>query len=106
MAREMTDQNRIEKWLVENEKRFRAMIENSSDCIALLDEDGGVLYASPSTTRVLGYPVEEFVGLNALSLIHPDDSERLRELFSNMIRDSGGSFTTEFRYRNHDSSWK
>lgn len=106
MTREITDQKRIEKWLVENEKRFRAMIENSSDCIALLDAEGGVLYASPATTRVLGYSVDEFVGLNALSLIHPDEFERMRKHFSNLIKDPGGSFTTEFRYRHHDGSWK
>jgi len=38
-----------------SERRFRALIENSSDAIALTDPEGRISYASPSTLRVLGY---------------------------------------------------
>jgi PAS domain S-box-containing protein len=106
MTREITDQKRMEKWLVENEKRFRAMIEHSADCIALLDASAEVLYASPSTTRVLGYPLGDYVGRNAMSLVHPDDIERVRQHFSELVRQPGHIMTQEFRHRHLDGSWK
>jgi PAS domain S-box-containing protein len=59
----------------QTEKRFRALIENSSDAVLLMNPHGGVLYASPSTARVLGYSPEEMTGGNAFDLIHPDDRE-------------------------------
>jgi PAS domain S-box-containing protein len=59
------------------EKRFRALIENSSDAISLIDAQGGVLYASASTSRILGYGYREFVGCNCLALVHPDDVDSM-----------------------------
>ncbi|HWB83075.1 MAG TPA: ATP-binding protein [Bryobacteraceae bacterium] len=56
------------------EKRFRALIENNSDAISLLDADGRTLYASESTTRVLGYGPQEFVGRRCVEQVHPEDT--------------------------------
>src|SRR5205085_12259846 len=50
--------------LPRSEKRFRILIENNADAIALTDANGIVTYANPSTRRVLGYLPEELVGRN------------------------------------------
>ncbi|MCG8563599.1 MAG: PAS domain S-box protein [Desulfobacterales bacterium] len=41
-----------------SEKHFRAVTENSSDLIAVLDGAGRIRYTSPSVTRLLGYKAE------------------------------------------------
>ena len=56
-----------------SERRFRALVEESWDAIALFAGDGTILYGSPATTRLLGYELTEFVGRNAMELIYPDD---------------------------------
>src|SRR5947199_92840 len=38
---------------------FHALVENSSDAIALLDANGVIRFASRSSARVLGYALEE-----------------------------------------------
>ena len=49
------DSNRLARAELEaSERRFRALIENSSDVVTLIDADGTILYDSPSSTRVLG----------------------------------------------------
>ena len=48
------------------EKRFRALIENSSDAVTLLNSEGRFLYISASAQRVLGYAPEELVGQKRL----------------------------------------
>jgi PAS domain S-box-containing protein len=60
------------------EKRFRALVENSSDAIALTDPQGRILYASRSTARVVGYKPEEVTGRNAVDFVHAEDRSRLR----------------------------
>jgi len=105
-AREITDQRQMEKWLMETERRFRAMIEKTSDCIALLDVNGQVLYSSPSIGRVLGYSPEEFAGQNLLSLVHPDDAQRISETFFNLIKIRNATLTSEFRCRTSAGTWK
>jgi diguanylate cyclase (GGDEF)-like protein len=41
-------------------------------CI-LIDRDLAIRWVTPSITTFLGYPVEEFVGMNALDVLHPDE---------------------------------
>ncbi|HEY1755444.1 MAG TPA: PAS domain S-box protein [Bryobacteraceae bacterium] len=57
----------------DTEKRFREMIENSSDAVLLMSPRGEVSYASPSTARVLGHAPGEIIEGNYFDLIHPDD---------------------------------
>lgn len=51
-VRDVTDRIRIER-------RFRTLIEASSDMVFVLDETGRVNYASPSVERVLGYDPDD-----------------------------------------------
>ena len=37
---------------------YRALIENSSDAIFLVNAETEIMYASPSTAKVLGYQPE------------------------------------------------
>lgn len=59
--------------LVQSEKKFRALIENSVDAVAILSPVGKPLYVSTSVRQVLGYTDEEILNLDIFSLIHPDD---------------------------------
>lgn len=85
--------------------RFRAIIEKSYDALALIDAEGVVHYASPSTVRILGYTPEEFVGRAVFELAHPDDTPRLQELFGNLLEHPGSSVTSQYRYQHKDGSW-
>ena len=69
------EQRRAEQALLESEKRFRALIENSSDVINLLNAKGEIAYASPSLTRVLGYAASAYVGHSLFEFVHPTDAE-------------------------------
>src|SRR5207244_13205317 len=52
---------------------FHALVEYSSDAVALLDETGAITYVSQAATRLLGYGVPELTGTNAMGFLHPDD---------------------------------
>lgn len=94
-----------EKALHQSERRFRALIENSMDGIALLDPRGLILYASPSTAQILGYASEDLIGKNGFSLMHPDDLERTAELFNRALKNPESTVRTEYRYRHQNGSW-
>jgi PAS domain S-box-containing protein len=98
-------QRQLEEALQASEKRYRALIEHSADAIGLLDARGTVLYASPSTERVLGYAAEEFVGGNVFELLHPEDLGRAQALFGGLLGRPGGTVRYCFRYRAKSGAW-
>ncbi|MCW3114595.1 MAG: hypothetical protein JWR18_2991 [Segetibacter sp.] len=90
MLLDITKRKEAEGQLVANERRFRALIENSSDGIALISAEGNLLYNSPSGKKITGYKNEEIIGTNRLKYIHPDDHEKvkisLKALFENPVK--------------------
>lgn len=63
------------------EAKFRALVQNSSDLVVLMDSDGMVEYASPSVEPMLGIP-HETRPVCVFDLVHPDDLPRARELLA------------------------
>jgi len=53
------------------EQLFRALIENSSDAIALVSEEGLFTYVSPSVEKMLGYTPDELVGRDIRDFFPP-----------------------------------
>ncbi len=89
-----------------NEERFRALIENGSDMISMVDTRGVVTYQSPSIVRTLGYVSEEIIGTNAIELIHPDDREAVLKALKNGLPLAHGPLTAQVRVRHHDGSYR
>ena len=85
--------------LHDREERFRSIIENSSDAIALLNPEGTVLYASASTRRVIGYDADECVERNFFSFVEPADIDFLRGLLQQCRTSSAPLPTFQFRLR-------
>jgi len=61
----------------ESEERYRLIAENAAELIALIDNDGRWLYASPSYERILERADLE-QGVDAFRRVHPDDAESAR----------------------------
>ncbi len=91
---------------IHSDQRFHALIEHSSDAIALLTPEGIVTYASPSTERVTGYSAEELVGRNGLTLLHPDDLQDVRQQLTALLDRPGDCITLEGRLRHADGTWR
>ena len=87
------------------EDRFRALVQHSSDIVALLDPAGLVRYVSPAVERVLGYTPGALANMNPFDLVHPDDAPRITEHFAAALTQPGVHAATECRVRHNDGSW-
>jgi PAS domain S-box-containing protein len=92
--------------LASQERRFRALIENDADGIILVDGEGVVRYASPSTERILGYSPEDLVGRPAFENMHPDELEIHRARLAQHVENPSVDVSTRFRARHKDGSWR
>lgn len=86
--------------------RFRALVEGSSDLIALVAGDGTLLYSSPSITTVLGYPPSYNIGQEIWHLLHPDDLSDAWTALTRTVEGHDEQEGTEFRLRHADGTWR
>ncbi len=86
------------------QKRFRALIENSADAITLTGLDGTLLYASPAMARMLGAAVDGWVGGSAIQFVHPDDRASVGAVMAKIREPGAGSLTVQFRALHQDGS--
>ena len=90
-----------------SEAHFRSLIENAAELIVVVDRTGHVTYASPSSTRMLGYPPELLLGQPMQELVHPDMLPAAQELFGSASRDpSWQPESFELRFRHQDGSYR
>ncbi len=101
---DITQRKQTEEVLAASERRYRALIENIGDGIELVDENGNVVYASPSATRVLGYSREDLLG-PVTEKIHPDD---LANVMKNLGRVLSYQEMIEqtYRIRHQNGTWR
>jgi two-component system cell cycle sensor histidine kinase/response regulator CckA len=104
---DVSEQRRMEEQLRGSEERFRAVVEGSTDLIAIVGADFRVTYASSAQRRVLGYYPSELQRIDPWSLVHPDDLEYAREQFGTL--DQGRRSTRlprPIRLRTKRGEWK
>ena len=105
--RDITDRKLMEEKLHAEEQRFRALAEQSSDIILLINRKGIILYENSAVERVLGLKKEERIGKNVLENLHPDDSNIVTNAFNKLIGDiNAPAQKDEIRIRHSDGSWR
>jgi diguanylate cyclase (GGDEF)-like protein/PAS domain S-box-containing protein len=92
--------------LERNEARFRAMVRDSNDIMAIVDPDGRLVYASPVTERILGLEIEPLIGTDVFDLIHPDDREAAQRGLQVTRESKEGADRVEVRLRRADGTWR
>ncbi|GAC1685183.1 MAG: hypothetical protein NVS9B9_07260 [Ktedonobacteraceae bacterium] len=81
--------------LSQREIWFRALIEHSSDAIALLSTEGIFLYVSASVSNVLGYTSEELLGRNGFEYVPQENFAYVAEQFADVVHVPGKTKTVE-----------
>ncbi len=92
--------------LRQREDRFRSLVQNSSDVIAVLKADGTIQYISDSCERILGYPPDNLIGESALDFVHSDDVAQTRAAFARLSGSAVDTLSVEFRFLYEDGSWR
>ncbi|MFW6192381.1 MAG: putative bifunctional diguanylate cyclase/phosphodiesterase, partial [Gemmatimonadota bacterium] len=88
------------------ERRQEALLGEISDVVTLLDEDGVILYESPSIRHVFGYEPDELVGRTGFDIVHPDDREELARTIAGDELSATGAATLQYRLRAASGDWR
>ena len=101
---DITERKKAEDEVKNNEIYYRSLIESSTDLVNVLDSDGTVRYASPSSVELLGYAPEEVLGRNLADFVHPDDLPRVSGALSQLSSNAAG-LIVEVRLLHKDGRW-
>ena len=98
---------RAERALQTSEKRFRALIENGTDIIYIIDEKLNPTYASPAAFHALGYKENEPWTANIVELLHPDDLSMIFSKIKLVMKNPGIPIYGQLRLpkKNGDYIW-
>jgi len=105
LIRDTTARKHIENALWESEERFRAVVQNSSDIIAIIDTNRAIRYTSPSREHILGYPPDTAPGWLRSGYVHPEDRSIVEDAFREVCREPGATVSAEYRYLNANGTW-
>jgi len=75
----------VEKDLKESEERFRSIVENANDAIAII-QDGSVKYGNPKVVERSGFTPDRFASMSFLDFVHPDDREIAIDRYNQRMR--------------------
>lgn len=107
-SKDITDLMAKRMELVASEKRYRALVENGIDVIAILSTEGRAKYVSPSITKVLGYSESDAMHMNLFDFLHPDDVTKITKRLEDVRHIPIGSSlpSHNFRIKHQDGSWR
>lgn len=88
----------FERKISESEKRFKKLVENSSDVTLIVSKDFKNLYVSPAVVNILGYSAQERLNQNPLDLVHPDDVQLVLSAV-NSLEATNQKVTIQFRVK-------
>jgi len=104
--RDVTERKQAQESLATSERRFRTLVEKSSEGLCLLDSHYTILYQSPALLSIQGFTPEERNGRHALELVHPDDLTATETVLNGVRRTPGASSPLTTRLRHKDGSWR
>jgi diguanylate cyclase (GGDEF)-like protein/PAS domain S-box-containing protein len=83
-----------------SEAYFRTLVQDTSDAILIIDDDGGVRYATPSATAIFGDV--HVAGTRLQDLVGPEVQEEVTGLLARMLSHPGQSSYDDWRIARHD----
>lgn len=97
VTRDINDRKKVELSLIENQKQYKDLVENSLEGIYVIREKK-IVFCNLHFAEIFGYKSpEEIIGVQIQSLIHPDDFIKVQEKIS--MREKGEAQSAHYEFR-------
>lgn len=105
VCQDITKRMEQEEIILQSEQRFKALVQEGSDMISIIDTNGKYSYTSPTTTAILGITPEEFQGNTIFDFIHPEDIEKASK-YMQRIANERKVIVEPFRLKDGNKEWR
>ncbi len=105
ISRDISERKVMEETLREREEHFRALLQNSSDAISILDKEGTIIFESSYHNKILDFEREELLNKPIFRIVHPDDTESFRKTFEEVLNNPKKQIKKEYRSLHKNKRW-
>lgn len=102
---EVSERQRVEQALLEQENRLAAIFRESVIGIALVDLDGNLMECNPAFQRMIGYTVDDLQSLTCFKGSHRGNPQKAQQIFKNLLDRRYRVHKIDSRHISHDN-WK
>ncbi|HYG14288.1 MAG TPA: PAS domain-containing protein, partial [Bacteroidia bacterium] len=102
---DITAQKAAEEKAASTEVKFKLLIENSHDGIAMVDSNRRLKYNTPSVKRIFGYDPQELLDTDPVDYTHPEDVDELLAKLDR-LKENGTTIKAEYRMRNKAGEYR
>ena len=106
LAAALHERLKAEEDIKNKEARFRSLVENSFEVIAMIDTEAKLLYTSPPTKHILGYENSELMGHSMFEWMHQEDISGVFEIFQGLLKAPGAIAYAKCRMLRKDGVWR
>ena len=92
--------------VLQSERRFKALVSNSSDIIMVVGTEGRLKYVSPAFERILGFSPLPYYERSAGDFVHPDDLQRLNLEVGRASEHPEQTLVTHLRIQDAGGVWR
>ncbi|MBI9060295.1 MAG: PAS domain S-box protein [Labilibaculum sp.] len=103
---DITEEKLADNKLRESESRLGKMISNISDVIGILDENAKIIFKSSNIEKYFGWRPEDLIGSDGWKTVHPDDLDRIKQDFFQVVTNVESQKTVNYQYLCKDGSYK
>lgn len=105
ISRDISDQKSMEEAMRASEERFRALLQNSSDAITILNKDGLIIFESSLHSKISGFKIEEIIGKKIAEVVHPEDARMVERTFNQVMSKPDKVMKLEYRSLHKNKKW-
>ena len=105
LIKNVTDRIKAEEKLLQREQRFKALVQDGSDLISIVDSNFNYTYNSPASKAIFGMDPSELRGLNFKDFIHKDDFKNLGDYLSKLDSKKRVQLPS-YRVKGPDDKWR
>ena len=98
IARDVTESKKLELALTKSEEKFRLLFDKSPTAMGLANMKGKLINVNQSLCQLVGYSEEELLSRGCVDITHPENREKEKKLFNQLLSGEINSFSLEKRY--------
>jgi PAS domain S-box-containing protein len=102
MVIDIDEQKKMQERIRESEARFQAIFNNVAVGVAVMSLERQPLAINAQTEKIIGYSLDELIGVDPRTLAVPEDRHIDVEWFKELIEGKRNSYVMERRYRHKD----